>query len=53
VDGASEQAYMAFREGKLAYARIGREDGSLASVLHKANKINANQYRAIATAPGK
>lgn len=53
VDGASEQALISFREGKLAYARIGREDGSLAAVLHKANKINANQYRAIADRAGQ
>jgi hypothetical protein len=53
VDGPSEQAYIAFRDGKLAYARIGREDGSLATVLHKANKINANQYRAIADRAGQ
>ena len=53
VDGISEQAYISFREGKLAYARIGKEDGSLAAVLHKANKINVNQYRAIADHAGQ
>lgn len=53
VDGISEQAYISFREGKLAYARIGKEDGSLAAVLHKANKINVNQYRAIADRAGQ
>ncbi|MBI5354648.1 MAG: DUF4388 domain-containing protein [Chloroflexi bacterium] len=53
VDGPSEQAYISFRDGKLAYARVGREDGSLALVLHKANKINANQYRAIVDRAGQ
>ena len=53
IDGASEQAYVSFREGKLAYARIGKEDGSLASVLYKANKINANQYKAIIDRAGQ
>lgn len=53
VDGSSEQAYISFRDGKLAYARIGKEDGSLAAVLHKANKINTNQYRAIADRAGQ
>lgn len=48
VDGPSEQAYVSFRDGKLAYARIGREDGGLATVLHKANKLSANQYRVVA-----
>ncbi len=47
VDGPSEQAYISFREGKLAYAKIGAEDNGLAAVLHKANKLNVNQYRTI------
>ena len=53
VDGPTEQAYVSFREGKLAYARIGQEDGSLASVLHKASKLNANQYQTITQRTGK
>jgi len=53
VDGPAEQAFVSFRDGKLAYARIGKDDGSLALVLHKANKINANQYRAIADRAGQ
>lgn len=53
VDGVSEQAYVSFRDGKLAYARVGKDDGSLASVLRKANKINANQYRAIVERAGQ
>ena len=53
IDGPSEQAHISFREGKLAYARIGKEEGSLAVVLHKANKINVNQYRAIADRAGQ
>jgi hypothetical protein len=53
VDGPSEQAYVSFREGKLAYARVGHDDGSLALVLHKANKLTVNQYRAIIERTGK
>src|SRR5512141_1679788 len=53
LDGPSEPSYLAFRDGKLAHARVGKEDGSLALVLHKANKINANQYRAIADRAGQ
>lgn len=53
LDGPSEQAYLAFRDGKLAHARVGKEDGSLALVLHKANKINANQYKAISDRAGQ
>jgi hypothetical protein len=53
VDGPSEQAYVSFRNGKLAYARVGQDDGSLAAVLHKANKLTVNQYRAIVERAGK
>jgi hypothetical protein len=53
VDGPSEQAHISFREGKLAYAQIGTEENSLAAILHKANKLNVNQYRAIAERAGQ
>jgi hypothetical protein len=53
VDGPREQAQVAFRDGKLAYARIGQEDGRLASVLHRAKKLNANQYKAISDRGGQ
>src|SRR5574341_1842420 len=53
VDGPSDQAQVSFREGKLAYARIGQEDSGLAAILHKANKLNANQYRAISERAGE
>jgi len=53
IDGAAEQAFVSFREGKLAYAKIGKDDGSLASVLYKANKINVNQYKAIVDRSGQ
>ena len=47
VEGPSEQIWVSFREGKLAFARNGQEDGSLASVLYRAKKISAAQFRAI------
>jgi hypothetical protein len=47
IEGPSETARVSFRDGKLAYAQIGREDGGLASILYKANKLSAGQYRAI------
>lgn len=53
VDGPNEQAHVSFRDGKLAFAQIGQEDNSLASVLHRANKLNANQYRTIMERGGK
>ncbi len=53
VEGPNEQAHVAFREGKLAYARIGQEDNRLATILHKANRLSVNQYRAISERAGK
>jgi hypothetical protein len=52
LDGPSDQAYLAFRDGKLAYARIGNEDGSLATILHQARKINQNQFRSLSDRSG-
>ncbi len=53
LEGPSEQAYVSFRDGKLAYARIGSEDGGLAQVLHRAHKLNFRQYRALSDRAGK
>jgi hypothetical protein len=47
LDGPSDQALVAFRNGKLAYARIGAADGGLATILKQANKLNPNQYQAV------
>lgn len=47
VEGPSETAKIAFRDGKLAYAQIDQEDGGLASVLHKAKKLSSGQYKSI------
>ncbi len=47
VEGPHETAKIAFREGKLAYAEIGNEDGSLAAVLHHAKKLTSGQYKSI------
>jgi len=47
VEGPSEKVWVFFREGKLAYAQVGQEDNSLASVLYKTKKLNGAQYRAI------
>jgi hypothetical protein len=47
IDGSDDQAQFAFKEGKLAYARMGKQDGSLAAVLQRNKKINLAQYRTI------
>jgi hypothetical protein len=47
VEGPSEKIWVSFREGKLAYAQMGQEDNSLATVLYRAHKLSAAQHRAI------
>jgi hypothetical protein len=47
IEGPGDFAWVAFREGKLAYAQIGREDNSLAAILQRSSKISAAQYRMI------
>ena len=47
VEGPNETAKLSFREGKLAYAQIGKEDSRLALILHKANKLSVSQFKAI------
>lgn len=47
IEGPGEIAWVAFREGKLAYAQIGQEDNSLAGILQRSSKISAAQYRMI------
>ena len=47
IDGPNATAKVSFRIGKLAYAEMGNEDGSLASVLYHAKKLTSGQYRSI------
>ncbi|MGB8215580.1 MAG: DUF4388 domain-containing protein [Anaerolineales bacterium] len=47
VEGPSETAKVAFRDGKLAYAEIGNEDSDLAAILHRAKKLSSGQYKSI------
>ncbi len=47
VEGPGDKVWISFREGKLAYAQIGQEDNSLATILYRANKLSAAQHRAI------
>jgi hypothetical protein len=45
IEGPSEAARVAFRDGKLSYAQYGQEDTGLASILQRSNKISQSQYR--------
>ena len=53
IEGPNERISLSFREGKLAYAQIGREDNSLANILYQANKITGSQHRVIKEKAGK
>ena len=37
LEAPGDTAQVSFREGKLAYARVGAEDNSLAAILHRAH----------------
>lgn len=43
----AEKARVAFREGKLIQARLNNQDDHLATILHKAGKLNDDQHRII------
>ena len=45
VEGSGETSHIAFRDGKLTYARCGSEDNSLPAILHRNRKISRNQAR--------
>ena len=47
IEGPTEAARMAFREGKLIFAQVGNEDPSLAFVLRKVGKLTDEQARAL------
>ncbi|MBI4769826.1 MAG: DUF4388 domain-containing protein [Chloroflexi bacterium] len=47
IEGPTEAAQMSFKEGKLIYARLGGEDGTLADILHRAGKLSEEQARAL------
>lgn len=47
VEGPSEIAQVYFREGKLAFAQMGRNANGLAAILHGAKKITTRQFYGI------
>lgn len=49
LEGPDAIAWVSFREGKLIYAQIGNEDGSLTGILTKAGSISARQAKIIRT----
>lgn len=53
IEGPAGVAQVVFREGKLSFARLNQEDGSLAAVLYRSRKINAGQYRTMIERAGR
>ncbi|HPH95086.1 MAG TPA: DUF4388 domain-containing protein [Anaerolineaceae bacterium] len=53
IEGPTDVAQVTFRDGKLAFARLGQTDSSLATILHLNQKITAGQYRVIKERAGK
>ncbi len=49
VEGPSETAWVSFREGQLAYSRMGANEDDLASVLFRSKKLSKAQYKTIKT----
>lgn len=47
VESPKLAAWVAFRDGKLAYAQIGQDDNSLATILYRTKKLSAAQHRII------
>ncbi len=45
IEGPTDTARVAFREGKLSFAQYGQEDTALASILHRSNRISQSQFR--------
>jgi len=52
IEGPNEKVWVSFKEGRLAYAQVGQEDNSLATILFKAKKITAGQHKAIKVRAG-
>ena len=52
IEGPNEKVWVSFKEGRLAYAQVGQEDNSLATILFKAKKISAGQHKAIKVRAG-
>jgi len=47
IEGPTEAAWVSFREGKLIYAQLGHENGTLTGILMRAGLLTPRQARAI------
>lgn len=47
IEGPDETAWVSFREGKLIYAQLGNEDGTLSGILQRSGRITKRQSQII------
>jgi DNA-binding MarR family transcriptional regulator len=52
IEGPNDTAWVSFKEGKLAYAKMGKDDNRLATILYRAKKISPSQYKMIRARAG-
>jgi hypothetical protein len=52
IEGTSEAAWLTFKEGKLSYAQLGKEDSRLAAILLRNKKITPTQFDILTTRSG-
>lgn len=53
VEGSNETAWVSFRDGKLAFAQMDKDENNLAYILYKANKFTATQYQTLKVRAGE
>lgn len=47
IDGPNDTAWVSFREGKLAYSKMGKDKNNLATILYRSKKISQSQHKMI------
>ncbi len=53
VEGSNETAWVSFRDGKLAFAQMSKDENNLAYILYKANKFSSAQYQTLKARAGE
>ena len=53
VEGSNETAWVSFRDGKLAFAQMSKDENNLAYILYKANKFTTAQYQTLKVRAGE
>jgi len=53
VEGSNETAWVSFRDGKLAFAQMSKDENNLAYILYRANKFSSAQYQTLKVRAGE